>query len=343
MKRLGAAVLSLVFGLSLALTGCGQRQEFFTVSWFDVFDTVTMVQGYAASKAEWDRQTEALHEDLLRYHRLFDVYNQYDGVVNLYDVNERAGQEPVTIAPALMEFLQFAVEMNGRTNGACNVAAGAVLRLWHDARELDSPVLPDQAALQAAAAHIRIDDLVLAPGACTVAFADPELRLDVGAIGKGYATEMAARAAKERGLTSALLNVGGNVRAIGDKPDGSHWTAGVENPRGSDPAYLAAVELHDGESLVISGDYLRYFEYEGVRYHHLIDLTTLQPARYTVSVAVRTAQGSGVADALSTGLFCQPEESGRAIVGREEKTEAMWIYESGEITCTDGFGGEALS
>ena len=239
-----------------------------------------------------------------------------------------------------MEFLQFAVEMDGRTNGACNVAAGAVLRLWHDARELETPVPPEDAALQAAAQHMDIADLLLDADACTVAFADPELRLDVGAIGKGYATEMAARAARERGLTSALLNVGGNVRAIGAKPDGSHWTAGVENPRGSDPAYLAAVELRDGESLVISGDYLRYFEFEGVRYHHLIDLTTLQPARYAVSVAVHTAQGSGVADALSTGIFCHPEVDGLAVIDREPQTEAMWIHESGEITSSAGFAAQ---
>ena len=335
MKRLWT--LMLACAMALGLCGCQPKLQRYTASWFDVFDTVTIVQGYAASQQEWDRQAEALHQDLLRYHQLFDIYNHYDGVVNLYDVNEAAGQSPVTVEPALMEFLQFAVEMDGHTNGACNVAAGAVLRLWHDARELETPVPPEDAALQAAAQHMDIADLLLDADACTVAFADPELRLDVGAIGKGYATEMAARAARERGLTSALLNVGGNVRAIGVKPDGSHWTAGVENPRGSDPAYLAAVELRDGESLVISGDYLRYFEYEGVRYHHLIDLSTLQPARYAVSVAVHTAQGSGVADALSTGIFCQPEADGLAVIDREPQTEAMWIHESGEITASAGF------
>ena len=338
MKRLWAVMLACA--MALGLCGCQPKLQRYTTSWFDVFDTVTIVQGYAASQQEWDRQAEALHQDLLRYHQLFDIYNHYDGIVNLYDVNEAAGQAPVTVDRELMEFLQFAVEMDGRTNGACNVAAGAVLRLWHDARELETPVPPEDAALQAAAQNMDIADLLLDADACTVAFADPELRLDVGAIGKGYATEMAARAARERGLTSALLNVGGNVRAIGAKPDGSHWTAGVENPRGSDPAYLAAVELRDGESLVISGDYLRYFEFEGVRYHHLIDLTTLQPARYAVSVAVHTAQGSGVADALSTGIFCQPEVDGLAVIDREPQTEAMWIHESGEITSSAGFAAQ---
>ena len=343
--RLVAAVLALALlcAPALTLTGCRNQPQYFTASWFDVFDTVTMVQGYAASQAEWDRQTEALHQDLLRYHRLFDIYNSYeDGTPNLCDVNRTAGQTPTAVSGELFDFLTFARSMYDRTDGACNIAAGAVLRLWHNAREMDTPVPPADADLQAAAAHISIDSLVLDETERTVFFADPAMTLDVGAIGKGYATEMAARAAKERGLTCALLNVGGNVRAIGAKPDGSRWTAGVENPRGAEPAYLAAVDLSDGDSLVISGDYLRYFEYEGVRYHHLIDLTTLQPARYAVSTAIRTAQGSGVADALSTGVFCLPRDRGRALVEAEPHTEAMWVSGDGSVSATAGFDADLL-
>lgn len=120
-------------------------------------------------------------------------------------------------------------------NGATNIAAGAVLRLWHDARESDSPAPPDADAIAAALAHIDVEDLVLDDAAQTVYFADPEMALDVGAVGKGYAVEQTARAAQARGLTSALLNIGGNVRAIGTKPGGKPWTAGVENPGAMTP------------------------------------------------------------------------------------------------------------
>ena len=143
---------------------------------------------------------------------------------------------------------------------------------------------------------------------------------------QGYAVEQAARAAQARGFTSALLNVGGNLRAIGTKPGGKPWTAGVENPWGDDPAYIQAVELADGDSLVISGDYQRYFEYEGVRYAHLIDLTTGYPARYVSSVAVLAhAETGGLADALSTGLFCLPEQTGRTLADRNGWA-ALWMH-----------------
>ena len=181
-------------------------------------------------------------------------------------------------------------------------------------------------AIAAALAHIDIEDLVLDDAAQTVYFADPEMALDVGAVGKGYAVEQTARAAQARGLTSALLNIGGNVRAIGTKPGGKPWTAGVENPWGDDPAYIQAVELADGDSLVISGDYQRYFEYDGVRYAHLIDLTTGYPARYVSSVAVLArADTGGLADALSTGLFCLPEETGQALAAQNHYA-VLWMH-----------------
>ncbi|MFR6663021.1 MAG: FAD:protein FMN transferase [Gemmiger sp.] len=255
------------------------------------------------------------------------MYNHYDDVVNLYDVNAQAAAAPVRVGDELYAFLRWCKDTAyPATDGATNIAAGAVLRLWHDARESDSPAPPAADAIAEALQHINIENLILDDAAQTVCFADPDMTLDVGAVGKGYAVEQAARAAQVRGLTSALLNVGGNLRAIGTKPGGKPWTAGVENPWGNDPAYIQAVELADGDSLVISGDYQRYFEYEGVRYAHLIDLTTGYPARYVSSVAVLAhAEAGGLADALSTGLFCLPEQTGRTLADRNGWA-VLWMH-----------------
>lgn len=338
MRRTLAALAAaaLLAACLLGLTGCQKEPERYTATWFDLFDTVTILVGYADSEAEWQRQTDALHEELLRYHRLFDIYHRYDGLTNLYDVNAGAAAAPVAVDGELYEFLQFAAGMAGRTNGACNIAAGAVLRLWHDAREMDSPVPPDEAALAEAGQHCRIEDLILDDTAETVYFADPALRLDVGAVGKGYAVELAAQHAEQNGVTSMLLNVGGNVRAIGIKPGGEPWLTGVENPWETGGEMVDTVELGPGECLVISGDYQRYFEYEGVRYHHLIDLTTLQPARYQSAVAVHCL-GSGLGDAYSTALFCLPEEQGRALAAAESSMEVLWMHTDGTTATTDGW------
>lgn len=326
MKRRLAA-LALAMLLCLPLTACQKQQKLYSATWFDLFDTVAVVQGYAASQQDWDRQAAVLYDDLAHYNQLFDIYNHYDDVVNLYDVNAQAATAPVRVGDELYAFLRWCKDTAyPAADGATNIAAGAVLRLWHDARESDSPAPPAADAIAEALQHINIENLILDDAAQTVCFADPDMTLDVGAVGKGYAVEQAARAAQARGFTSALLNVGGNLRAIGTKPGGKPWTAGVENPWGDDPAYIQAVELTDGDSLVISGDYQRYFEYEGVRYAHLIDLTTGYPARYVSSVAVLAhAEAGGLADALSTGLFCLPEQTGRTLADRNGWA-VLWMH-----------------
>ena len=355
-KRRAALCVLAAAALVIALLVWGARRtpamEKYSVTWWDVFDTVTVVTGYASSEAEWNEQMEALHADLLHYHQLYDIYTEYDGVTNMAAVNARAAGEAVPVGSEIMDLLRFGKEMYQTTGGACNVAAGAVLRYWHDAREAagnqgeaSADVLPDEADLRAAAAHCDPGDLILDEQAGTVRFADPELRLDVGSMGKGYAVEQCALGAEARGLTSALLNVGGNVRAIGTKPDGSCWTAGVDNPwPGQDDqyataSYVQAVELQPGQSLVISGDDQRYFTVDGVRYHHLIDLTTRQPARYMSSVAV-LCSSSAEGDALSTGLFCLPVEQGQALVERLDGVEALWMLPDETLTASSGWTGE---
>lgn len=343
-RRGAAGLLAAAALVGIVAYSLLSRRTLYTTTWFDLFDTVAIVKGYARSQDEWDEQMEALHADLLHYHQLFDIYHHYDGLVNLYDVNAGAATAPVAVSEELYVFLDWCVEtVYPRTQGATNVAAGAVLSLWHDARESESPAPPDDALIEQALAHIAMDNLQLDDAARTVYFADPAMSLDVGAVGKGYAVELAAEAAEARGLDSALLNIGGNLRAIGKKANNEgNWTAGVENPWGNDPAYIQTLSLNPGDSLIISGDYQRYFEYEGVRYSHLIDLTTGFPARYCSSTAILApADSGGLADAFSTALFCLPEGTGRPLL--PDGYQALWMYPDGSTTRTDGWPGQPNS
>ena len=151
-----ACLLAAALLLAALLPGCS-RQQRYQATWFDVFDSVIRVTAYCDSDEEWQQQSEALHADLLRYHQLFDIYSHYDGVTNLADVNDAAGGAPVAVDDALLDLLALGKTMYAETGGRCNIAAGAVLSLWHDARETET--LPGDAALQAAAAHCGIDGL----------------------------------------------------------------------------------------------------------------------------------------------------------------------------------------
>lgn len=330
---------ALLLCLSLSLAGCGRSGlQNYSVTWFDLFDTVTIVQGYASSQEEWDAQMDALHADLLAYHQLYDIYNEYEGLENLCTLNRKAGQGPVQVDSRIIDLLQLAADVSKTTSGQMDVTLGSMLALWHDARtaaeeDPSTAALPDEQALRRAAQHSGGDLLRLDRQSGTVEITDPNARLDVGSIGKGYAVEMAAQAAQKRGLTSALLNVGGNLRAIGTKPEGAQWTAGIQNP--DSDGYRYAVFLQDN-ALVTSGDYQRYYMVNGVRMHHLIDPDTLYPAVHCRSVSV-LAPDSGLADGLSTALFCMDVEEGLALVNSLENVEALWLLDNGETRMSSGF------
>ena len=362
-RRFSAFLLAAACCLSL-FSGCGGNASSFSGSsaassdgdgtkrystiFYDAFDTVTQVIAYCGSEEDFNAQMNALHEDLLTYHQLYDIYHDYDGVTNIKTINDNAGVAPVTVDDKILGMLELAQQMYDTTDGKLNIAMGSVLNIWHNYREAAAQTetdadntLPTQEELEAAAQHCDINNLVIDEEAKTVYLTDPEMSLDVGSVGKGYAVEMVAQAAQARGLTSALISVGGNLRAIGTKPDGSQWSGGIENPWNasevytSSSSYVAAINMSD-LALVTSGDYQRYFVVDGVRYHHLIDPATLWPALYFDGVSVLTPD-SGVADCLTTGLFCMPLEEGQALVESLDGVEALWCTTDGQIITSSGW------
>ena len=310
-------------------------------SYYEFFDTVTVIFSYADDDPNiFSDNCAAVSALLQEYHRLFDIYYEYAGMNNLKTVNENAGKAPVKVDPKLIEFLLCAKEFHTMTNGATNIALGSVLRLWHDARENgienpESSALPNADALTEAAKHTNIDQLIINVADCTVFFADPDMRLDVGAIAKGYATEKAAQLLISRGANAYVLNVGGNLRTIGQKPSGEGWSTGITNPdKTSENPFVCKVVLKDS-SLVTSGDYERYYVVDGVRYHHIIDPETNMPSDYFSSVSVFTKDGA-LADTLSTALFCMSYEEGLALVESLDGVDALWVTRDGSIKKTDG-------
>ena len=349
-KRLAAALLTGVLCLSL-LAGCAPKKKELTrysTVFYDVFDTVTQVIAYCEDEDEFNTQMSALHADLIAYNQLYDIYNDYPGVTNVKTINDNAGKAPVAVDDRILSMLELADRMYQTTNGKLNIAMGSVLSIWHDYREAadanDNDAdnkLPSMDELEAAAQHCDINNIIIDEDAKTVYLADPEMSLDVGSVGKGYAVEMVCQAAEARGLTSALVSVGGNLRAIGTKPDGSQWTGGVENPWNASDVYNSDSMLGDpinmsDMALVTSGDYQRYYVVDGKRYHHLIDPDTLFPATYFNGVTVLCSD-SGLADCLTTGLFCQSLEDGQKIVESLDGVEAMWCTPDHQVVTSSGW------
>lgn len=343
LRRISAAVLAAI---CVFLCACGKnstaenqalRKYSGTIG---AFDTVIDISAWCADQDEFDALYSCADELFTGYHRLFDIYETYPGTVNLKSINDAAGTEPLAVGGELLEFLHFAEDVCEMTGGNVNVAMGAVLRLWHDAREHsiafpDSPVLPDDDALREAGRHCSIDALVIDDGHSTVLIADPLASLDVGAIAKGYATEKVARELTERGFDHVSLNAGGNVCLIGSKPSGS-WTVAVTNPdRTSSEPYLGTVSV-SGCAVVTSGIYQRFFTACGRCYHHIIDRDTLYPEERYQAVTVICGD-SAIADAYSTALFNMPADEGERLVESTEGLEAMWVGYDFTVRMSSGF------
>jgi len=335
MKRL----LSLVL-LCALLAGCASvqkepEQKQYTASFLDVFDTVTSITGKAENEEVFRSKIQSIHDALGEYHQLFDIYNAYDGINNLKTVNDNAGIAPVKVDSRIIALLKDCKTYYELTDGMVNPAMGSVLQLWHVARNdgINDPAnayLPKEDKLQEASQHMNFEAVIIDEAASTVYISDSNVRLDVGAVAKGWSVQRVAEGAP----SGLLISVGGNVCATGPKDkSGTPWVVGIQNPNGGDN-YLHTIYLTKG-SLVTSGDYQRAYVVDGELYHHIIDPNTLYPSTLWRSVTI-LCDDSGLADALSTALFLLPLEEGQALL---EKCGAcaMWVDRNDDIFYSPGF------
>ncbi len=342
------AVAVLLVCASLLFAACkkGPELQKYSDYNFDYFDTVSIITGYAEDRETFDEVAKSAFAELQEYHRLYTIYNRYKGLENLRTINDLQDgvHRTVTVDRRIIDLLLYAKELYTLTDGRMNIAMGSILSIWHDYRTegLDDPAnaeLPPMERLLAAAEHTDIANLVIDEEACTVTLTDPKMTLDVGAIAKGYAVEMVAQSLEKKGISGYCLNVGGNVRTIGTKPDGKGWTVGLEDPLGGND-YIAYLSL-SGQSLVTSGSYQRYYLVDGKRYHHIIDRDTLMPAERFVAVSVLTPH-SGRGDGLSTALFCMPIEEGLALIESLPDTEAQWVFPDGSKLASNGWNNYTM-
>ena len=336
----------LFFAVLLVVVVFNQKQEEsalarYQASFLEVFDTKTDVIGYSTSEEEFTKQVTLLKEKLEYYHKLYDIYHNYEGINNIKTINDNAGVAPVQVSQEIIDLLLFSQEMYEKTDGQINIAMGSVLKIWHNYREegLNNPQiaeLPPMEELQMAAEYCDITQMIIDKEAKTVYLPNENMSIDVGSIGKGYAVQRVAEYAKEIGMESVLLSVGGNVCAVGTKFDGSDWRIGIKNPNlSSEEEYVRKVDIAD-KCVVTSGDYQRYYLVDGTKYCHIIDGDTLMPADYFPSVSI-VAEDSGMADALSTSIFNMPFEDGLAFINSLDGVEAMWILQDGSVEYSANF------
>lgn len=352
----------------LLLTGCQSKQESnidkgknpkmekYEMTFFDTFDTVTNIILYAETQEQAQKYGEEVHQRFLELHKIYDKYNSYEGINNIYSINKKAGQGPIEVSEDLINLLDFSIQKY-KKYGTTNIGIGSVTKIWSKYRDgheegadfelaektqEKSPTLPNINELKKANEHTNIDNILIDRDKKTVEIKDPEMRIDVGAVAKGYATELIAQELMDKGLTSALISAGGNVRIIGGPPeiDRDYFGVGLQNPEAIYPPNASSEAMKDvlyvnDTSVVTSGDYQRFYIVEGKPYHHLIDPQTLMPANHFRSVSI-VAKDSGLCDYLSTAAFCLSYEDSKKLIESIDGVEAYWIHMDGSVTYTDG-------
>lgn len=299
--RRAANLLGAVL-LAAALAACAPRAEVFHHQAF-VFGTLVDVSVYGSDAAQAEAASAAVLAEFDRLHRAYHAWEPSE-LTALNDAIARG--ETATVSDELAAMLLDAQRIAATGDELFDPALGGLIALWGFHSDTFVPHRPDPARLQALlAAHPRMSDLVI--DGSRVSSRNPAVQLDLGGYAKGYALDRAVAILKAQGVTSALINIGGNVMAIGKKGD-LPWRIGIQHPRRPGP--LATLPLYDGEAVGTSGDYQRYFELDGVRYSHLLDPRSGEPAHgtqaLTVLVTPRPAAGT-LSDAASKPAYLAGE------------------------------------
>src|SRR6059036_1395035 len=269
--------------------------------------TLVEITAVAPSDAIAQASLTASFQEIRRLENLLSTWIETS---ELYRVNQAAGLKPVGVSAETFDLLRRALEVAEYTEGGFNIAIGPAVRLWNIP---EAPRIPSAMELEIAAQYVDYRRIHLDQIHRTVFLEKPGIRIDIGGIGKGFAAEKAAAVMRENGAKGGLVAVAGDFRVFGRRADGTAWPLGIQHPR--EPGKVLAMLDVTDEAVSTSGDYERYFLKDGVRYHHILDPQTLQPARLCQSVTI-IAPDATTADALATGVFVMGPARGMALVER---------------------------
>ncbi len=292
--------------------------------------TLVSITAVAANEGLAQAAVTAGFQEIKRLEQLLSTWIPES---ELSQVNQSAGQRAISVSPETIELVSQSLELARLTDGGFNIAVGPAIEAWS---VTERQRIPDDKELEALKPLVDWASIEVNEAAHTIYLPLPGMRIDVGGIGKGYAADMAVEVMKRAGARAGVVALSGDIKTFGSLPDSAGFPVGIKHPR-HDGAVLAVVELKN-EAISTAGDYERFFEKNGVRYHHILDPQTLQPARDCQSVTVIAREGT-VADGLDTGIFILGPERGMALVERLPDVEAIIVDQAGNMTVSSGLLG----
>lgn len=287
-----------------------------------VFITAVAPDGETGHKA-----IQAGFDEIKRLERLLSTWIASS---ELSQVNAEAGHHPVRVSRETFEVVAKSLEIARLTDGGFNIAVGPAVEAWSVTERQD---IPTNEELERLKGLVDWTSIQLNQDEQTIFLPHQGMRIDVGGIGKGYAADRAATEMKRVGAQGGVIALSGDIKTFGALPDADGFPVGIKHPR-QEGALIAVIDLRD-EAISTAGDYERFFEREGIRYHHILEPATLQPARACQSVTVIGKEGTLV-DGLDTGIFVLGPERGMALVERLPDIEAIIVDQHGRVMVSSG-------
>ncbi len=263
-------------------------------------------------------------------HRLEELLSTWIPASELSRVNASAGVGPVAVSQETMTVVQGAIQAAEMTDGGFNIAIGPAVDAWN---VIEGQRIPTESELEALRPLVDVQAVHADVREQTIFLGKAGMRIDVGGIGKGYAADQAVMAMKKAGASAGVVALSGDIKTFGQLPGGRKFPVGIRHPR-EEGEILAFIDL-ENEAISTAGDYERFFERDGVRYHHILDPKTLQPARRCQSVTVIAREGM-VADGLDTGIFVMGVELGMRLVEALPDVEAVIVDHEGVVHVSSG-------
>ncbi len=290
-----------------------------------IMGTRCAVELWSEDRARGEAAIASVFADMHRIDRLMSTWKE-DTEISL--VNREASTHPVKISAELFRLLQESVKYSELTHGAFDITYASVGYLY----DFKKGVHPDQKAIDAALPGINWRHMTLDPKRLTVFFQRPGMRIDLGGIAKGYSVDKGIEILQEQGITRAMVNAGGDTRIIGDR-FGRPWVVGVRDPDHEGKTFLK-LPLTD-TAFSTSGDYERYFDEDGKRFHHIIDPKTGDSARKVRSVTIISGTATRT-DALTKSVFIMGAEEGIAFVNTLPDVDAVAVTPDGKVYYSKG-------
>lgn len=314
--------------LCAALSGCAHTKEPVFGSGF-YFDTVIQITLYDAGREECLAECLSLAE---QYEQLFSPTIEGS---DIWNINHSSG-EPVEVSDETIHLLQTALSYCELTGGRIDITIESVSRLWDFHTQNSSDDLsrkPSDPALSEALPHVDYRNVVIDGN--TVALLDPDASVSLGFIAKGYVADRMKEYLLSQNIKSAIINLGGNLVAVGNRPDGTSFQFGIQKPFDVQGTPITVLSVSDS-SVVSSGIYERYFYQDDILYHHLLDPENGYPIQNNLLSVTILSGSSAVGDALSTSCFVLGLEDGMALVESLDNTEAVFITDDYALHCSSG-------